>query len=76
MRGWIRGALDEGWGTVEATCMICCFSSALLDCRLVALAAMLATGVTLGILACALWDNWWPLFVGTTPCRICCACAS
>ncbi|ELR17597.1 vacuolar protein sorting 55 protein [Acanthamoeba castellanii str. Neff] len=24
---------------------------------------MLAVGVTLGILACALWANWWPLFV-------------
>ena len=35
--------------------------------RLVSLAAMLAVGVTLGILACALWDNWWPLFVGTPP---------
>jgi hypothetical protein len=35
--------------------------------RLVSLAAMLAVGVTLGILACALWANWWPLFVGTPP---------
>lgn len=32
-------------------------------CMLVSLAAMLAVGVTLGILACALWANWWPLFV-------------
>jgi hypothetical protein len=30
---------------------------------LVALAAALAIGVTLDLLACILWTNWWPLFV-------------
>jgi len=35
--------------------------------RLVSLAALLAVGVTVGILACALWENWWPLFVCALP---------
>jgi len=43
--------------------------SCVCPCSVIFLAFLLASGLLLVILSCALYYNWWPLFVSTLPAR-------
>jgi len=45
--------------------------SCVCPCSVIFLAFLLASGLLLVILSCALYYNWWPLFVSTLPAHCC-----